>query len=214
MMNPNVELSVMEAVAQFFIYAMAAVFAENAVLFRALGVSRLIKLVNDPEVRTWQYCIPVIFVQLISAPLGWFAQNWIYPFFVRVLPIWFQPAALRPIIFVSCSLIAMGIVWWLTGFSKSKDAYREQLPAATFNCLVLGTLLIAANQNYTLLQSIAFGLGSGIGYLLAVLVVDEGRRRLRSKDIPGIFRGLPSSLIYIGILSLAIYGLLGSGNML
>ena len=45
------------------------------------------------------------------------------------------------IIFVSCSLIAMGIVWWLTGFSKSKDAYREQLPAATFNCLVLGTLL-------------------------------------------------------------------------
>ena len=46
--------------------------------------------------------------------------------------------------------------------------------------------------------------------LPAVLVVDEGRRRLRSKDIPHIFRGLPSVLIYIGILSLAIYGLVGT----
>ena len=55
-----------------------------------------------------------------------------------------------------------------------------------------------------------FGFGSGVGYLVAVLVVDEGRRRLRSKDIPHIFRGLPSVLIYIGILSLAIYGLVGT----
>ena len=75
---------------------------------------------------------------------------------------------------------------------------------------VLGTLLVAASQNYNLLQSIGFGFGSGVGYLVAVLVVDEGRRRLRSKDIPHIFRGLPSVLIYIGILSLAIYGLVGT----
>lgn len=81
---------------------------------------------------------------------------------------------------------------------------------ATFNCCVLGTLLVAASQNYNLLQSIGFGFGSGVGYLVAVLVVDEGRRRLRSKDIPHIFRGLPSVLIYIGILSLAIYGLVGT----
>ena len=93
---------------------------------------------------------------------------------------------------------------------KSRDACREQLPGATFNCCVLGTLLVAASQNYNLLQSIGFGFGSGVGYLVAVLVVDEGRRRLRSKDIPHIFRGLPSVLIYIGILSLAIYGLVGT----
>ena len=74
---------------------------------------------------------------------------------------------------------------------------------------MLGTLLVAASQNYNLLQSIGFGFGSGVGYLVAVLVVDEGRR-LRSKDIPHIFRGLPSVLIYIGILSLAIYGLVGT----
>ncbi|WP_270762338.1 hypothetical protein [Gemmiger qucibialis] len=38
---------------------------------------------------------------------------------------------------------------------------------------MLGTLLVAASQNYNLLQSIGFGFGSGVGYLVAVLVVDE-----------------------------------------
>ena len=74
----------------------------------------------------------------------------------------------------------------------------------------MGSEMCIRDRNYNLLQSIGFGFGSGVGYLVAVLVVDEGRRRLRSKDIPHIFRGLPSVLIYIGILSLAIYGLVGT----
>lgn len=205
------ELSVLQAVAQFLTYAVIAVFAENAVFFRALGVSRLNKLVNDPKISTWQYCIPIILVQTLSAPMGWAVQNMVFPALTRTLPDWLPANALRPLLFLTCSLIAMGIVWVILGvFPKSRDACREQLPAATFNCCVLGTLLIAASQNYSLLQSVGFGLGSGVGYLVAVLVVDEGRRRLRSKDIPHIFRGLPSVLIYIGILSLAIYGLVGT----
>ena len=194
--NASAELSVLQAVAQFLTYAVMAVFAENAVFFRALGVSRLNKLVNDPKISTWQYCIPIILVQTISAPMGWAAQSLTLPALAKVLPGWLPVNALRPLVFLNCSLIAMGIVW--------------QLPGATFNCCVLGTLLVAASQNYNLLQSIGFGFGSGVGYLVAVLVVDEGRRRLRSKDIPHIFRGLPSVLIYIGILSLAIYGLVGT----
>ena len=68
--NASAELSVLQAVAQFLTYAVMAVFAENAVFFRALGVSRLNKLVNDPKISTWQYCIPIILVQTISAPMG------------------------------------------------------------------------------------------------------------------------------------------------
>lgn len=52
--NASAELSVLQAVAQFLTYAVMAVFAENAVFFRALGVSRLNKLVNDPKISTWQ----------------------------------------------------------------------------------------------------------------------------------------------------------------
>ena len=105
----------------------------------------------------------------------------------------------------------MAAVWLLLGLLPAawRRPCREQLPIATCTCSVLGTLLLCAGQNYSLLQSTAFGLGSGLGYLFAVLVVDEGRRRLGSKDVPAAFRGLPSSLIYIGVLSLALYALVG-----
>ena len=132
--NASTELSVLQAVAQFLTYAVMAVFAENAVFFRALGVSRLNKLVNDPKISTWQYCIPIILVQTISAPMGWAAQSLTLPALAKVLPGWLPVNALRPLVFLNCSLIAMGIVWLLLGLlPKSRDACREQLPGATFN---------------------------------------------------------------------------------
>ena len=82
--NASAELSVLQAVAQFLTYAVMAVFAENAVFFRALGVSRLNKLVNDPKISTWQYCIPIILVQTISAPMGWAAQSLALPALAKV----------------------------------------------------------------------------------------------------------------------------------
>lgn len=213
MVTGSIEMTVFQAIGQFVSYAILAIFAENVVFSRALGVSRLTKLVSDPDVKTWQFCIPVVLVQLLSAPAGWAAHNILFDWIRTWLPAWMPIAALRPVVYLTCAAVAMGVVWQLLSVfpAEQRAAFREQLPLATCNCCVLGTLLICANQNYTLLQYVAFGLGSGVGYLVAVLVVDEGRRRLRSKDIPAVFRGLPSYLIYIGILSLAIYGLVGHG---
>ena len=212
MAKVSAELTVAQAVVQFISYAVVAVLAENVIFSRALGVSRLLKLVDDPRTSTWQYCLPIILVQLLSAPLAWAAHNLFFPWLRPQLPDWLPIASLRPLVYITCALFAAGVVWLLLGLIPSRSwrtACRTQLPLAATNSSVLGTLLICANQNYTLLQSVAFGLGSGVGYLVAVFIVDEGRRRLRSKDVPSIFQGLPASLIYIGILSLAIYGLLG-----
>ena len=46
-------------------------------------------------------------------------------------------------------------------------------------------------------------------YVLAVQVVTEGQRKLQSDAVPATFRGLPITLLYIGILALAIYGFTG-----
>ena len=54
----------------------------------------------------------------------------------------------------------------------------------------------------------------GLGYVLAVLLVTEARHRLRSKAIPKAFRGLPITLVYIGVLALAIYGFTGHSVIL
>ena len=105
----------------------------------------------------------------------------------------------------------MTVTWLLLGVlpRKLRTGCRSELSLATCSTAVVGTLLICANQNYTILQCVAFSLGSGLGFVFAVFIVREGRRRLRSKAIPSIFQGLPATMIYIGVLSLAIYALVG-----
>ena len=129
---------------------------------------------------------------------------------------WLPISALRPVVYLTCGVGAMAVTWLLLSLlpRKLRQSCRSQLSLATCSTVMLGTLLISSNQNYTLAQSIAFGLGSGLGYAFIVFIVREGRRRLRSKAVPAIFQGLPSSMIYIGVLSLAIYALVGHSVVL
>lgn len=197
-------LDVLKPLGTFFLYAVIAVFAQNAVFSRALGVSRLVKLVDDTTVDSLTFGALLCFIQIISAPLAFFSNMLISP-----LPF---KAYIRPLVLVLCSAVAFFIVLGFLVFVFKLESAKNVvaiLPMATFNCCILGTLFITTTQNFTLLQTIGFALGSGFGYILAVMVVTEGQRKLRGRSIPSTFKGLPITLLYIGILSLAIYGFTG-----
>lgn len=212
MLTASIELQpILNGVTQFISYMLLAVFAENVILARALGVTRLIKLVPDHRAQVWGFCLPLLIVITAAAPLGWAAHNLFFPWLRDYLPDWLPISALRPIVYLTCAVLAMAVTWLLLGVlpRKLRTGCRSELSLATCSTAVVGTLLICANQNYTILQCVAFSLGSGLGFVFAVFIVREGRRRLRSKAIPSIFQGLPATMIYIGVLSLAIYALVG-----
>ena len=197
-------IEVLKALSVFFAYAVMAVFAQNAVFTRALGVSRLVKLVDDTTVDSLTFGALLCAVQLISAPLGYFVNLWLaqYPYRMYI----------RPLVMVLCSTVAFFIVLLVVVVFFRLHGAREivaVLPMATFNTCLLGTLLISSVQNFNFAQTLGFALGSGIGYVLAVVVVMGGEKRLESEKIPAMFRGLPITLLYIGILALAIYGFTG-----
>ena len=83
------------------------------------------------------------------------------------------------------------------------------LSLATFNCAVLGSVMLAAMQSYTFAQYMGFGFGTGIGFTVAYWLVVEGRKRTELSSLPKSFRGGPAMILYIGIMSLAFYGLSG-----
>ena len=193
----------------FFGYALLAVFAQNAIFTRALGVSRLVQLVADDRTSSTLFCVMLCIVQVLVAPLAWYAGSWIAP-----LP---NRAQLRPLVYVAsigAACILLHLVLTLLRHFPHRDALLRILPLAGLNSCVLGTVLVERTQSFTLMQSLGFGLGSGLGYVLAVLLVTEARHRLRSKAIPEAFRGLPITLIYIGVLALAIYGFTGHSVIL
>ncbi|MDD3428390.1 MAG: Rnf-Nqr domain containing protein [Oscillospiraceae bacterium] len=196
---------VLKALGTFFLYAVVAMFAQNAVFSRALGVSRLVKMVDDPTIDTFIFGAMLTAVQLISTPLAWYAN-------LLMAPLGSWRPLVRPLIFVLCSGIGFFVVlFFIATVLKQVDAKNAiaALPMATFNCSVLGTMLIAATQNFTLLQTMGFALGSSAGYVLAVMVATEAQRKLQSRAVPACFKGLPITLIYIGVLALAIYGFTG-----
>ena len=195
---------VLKALGPFFFYAVVGVFAQNAVFTRALGVSRIVKLADDPEVDSLTFGVLLCSVQLISAPMAYFVNLWLSEQ-------WYS-TYVRPLVLVMCSAVAFFIVLLLVVLlvrsSGAKDIVAV-LPMATFNTCILGTLLIGTTRHFDLLQTMGFALGSGVGYVLAVLVVREGARKMDNEDVPATFRGLPVTLLYIGILALAIYGFTG-----
>lgn len=199
---------VLHLVGVFFSYAVLAIFAQNAVFTRSLGVSRLVQLVGDERTSSWWFALMLCITQVLVAPLAYFAGSFIAP-----LP---NRAQLRPVMYLTC--IAAVCLFELLVLKLAKGPRSGQLirilPVAAVNSGVLGTVLVERTQSFTLEQSLGFGLGSGLGYLLAVMLVTEADRRLRSEAIPEAFRGLPITLIYIGVLALAIYGFTGHSVIL
>ncbi len=199
---------VLHLVGVFFNYAVLAIFAQNAVFTRSLGVSRLVQLVGDERTSSWWFALMLCITQVLVAPLVYFAGSFIAP-----LP---NRAQLRPVMYLTC--IAAVCLFELLVLKLAKGPRSGQLirilPIAAVNSGVLGTVLVERTQSFTLEQSLGFGLGSGLGYLLAVMLVTEAQNRLRSRAIPEAFRGLPVTLIYIGVLALAIYGFTGHSVIL
>ena len=199
---------VLHLVGVAFGYAVLAIFAQNAVFTRGLGVSRLVQLVGDERTSSWWFALMLCITQLLVAPLAFYAGRFLAP-----LP---NRAQLRPLVYLAC--IAVVCLFELLVLKAAKGPRSGQLirilPLAAVNSGVLGTVLVERTQSFTLEQSIGFGLGSGLGYLLAVMLVTEAQNRLRSKAIPEAFRGLPITLIYIGVLALAIYGFTGHSVIL
>lgn len=199
---------VLHLVGIFFNYAVLAIFAQNAVFTRSLGVSRLVQLVGDERTSSWWFALMLCITQVLVAPLAYFAGSFIAP-----LP---NRAQLRPVMYLTC--IAAVCLFELLVLKLAKGPRSGQLirilPVAAVNSGVLGTVLVERTQSFTLEQSLVFGLGSGLGYLLAVMLVTEAQNRLRSRAIPEAFRGLPVTLIYIGVLALAIYGFTGHSVIL
>lgn len=199
---------VLHLVGAFFSYAVLAIFAQNAVFTRSLGVSRLVQLVGDERTSSWWFALMLCITQVLVAPLVYFAGSFIAP-----LP---NRAQLRPVMYLTC--IAAVCLFELLVLKLAKGPRSGQLirilPIAAVNSGVLGTVLVERTQSFTLEQSLGFGLGSGLGYLLAVMLVTEAQNRLRSRAIPEAFRGLPITLIYIGVLALAIYGFTGHSVIL
>ncbi len=83
------------------------------------------------------------------------------------------------------------------------------LALITTNCIILAVPLINVGERYTFLESIFFGLGSGLGFALALILLASIREKLDLADVPRPFRGMPIAWIVASLIALAFAGFAG-----
>ncbi len=89
------------------------------------------------------------------------------------------------------------------------DALGVYLPLITTNCAVLGVALINAQKSYGFVTSIVNGLGTGVGFLIAIVIMAGIRERMEYNDIPESFKGMPIVLVTAGLMAIAFMGFSG-----
>ena len=188
----------------FLSICVAAITIQNTVFARALGVSRLISLVDDTP-STAIFGVELTAVMVLGSIFNYFANAYLIKNSALV-------SYLRPLAMILCMSLAYLIVFVLkvkfAPYDKVTKA-ADTLPLATFNCVSAGTLMVSVSTQYDLFETICFSFAAAIGYVLAVVLVTEGQRKIQSVKTPVAFRGLPVTLLYLAGLAMAIYGLTG-----
>ena len=76
------------------------------------------------------------------------------------------------------------------------------LPLITVNCAILGASLFMVNRSYNFGESVVYGIGSGVGWAIAIVVLAGIREKLKYSDIPKGLEGLGITFITVGLMSL------------
>lgn len=76
------------------------------------------------------------------------------------------------------------------------------LPLITVNCAILGASIFMVNRDYNFSESLVYGIGSGVGWAIAIVLLAGIREKLKYSDVPEGLRGLGITFITVGLMSL------------
>ena len=92
---------------------------------------------------------------------------------------------------------------------KLYDALGVYLPLITTNCAVLGVVLLNVQNSYNILESVANGFATSVGFTLAICILAGIRERIDESEVPLPLRGMPIVMITAGLMSIAFIGFAG-----
>ncbi|MBQ4464862.1 MAG: hypothetical protein II916_02725 [Oscillospiraceae bacterium] len=205
--------------------AIFSLLTTNLIYTRALGTSTMIAAAKNSSRLPVLALLMTLFsvgaclgMQLICYPLG-LAGLLAYPYSLGL-----------PLVYTTVIGVLYLLVLLMLGalFRRKASGYKKYVHLSAFNCAVMGTLYLAFAPNgltQTLAEpptvrlfglmdgnmaspvtAVVFGLQEGLGFLLAALMLSGVRERLyEEREIPAAFRGLPAVMVFIGIISMAVY---------
>lgn len=179
----------------------ASIFTSNMIFSNFLGMCSFIAVSKEIETATG-LGIAVTFVLTITTIINFF----LYKLVVR-----FNIEYLRYIIFIISiaafvQLLEMILEKYIPNLYYALGIF---LALITVNCAILGVSLFMVIRNYNFLQTVGFAIGSGLGWMLAIVSMAGIRSKIKDTSVPVGLQGSPLTLIITGIMAMAFIGFSG-----
>lgn len=189
-------------ISQAFVVAVSAIFTQNILLAYFLGLCPFIGV--SREIRAaFGLGLAVIFVLTSTTLLNWVAYHYVL-----------VPLGLEFFRFILFIIIIAAFVQFVEMVIERYSPFLYQqlgvfLPLITVNCAILGAALFMVIRDYTFIVTIGWGLGSSLGWFLAIMAMSGIRQKLANDRIPRGLQGPGITLIIAGLMALAFIGFTG-----
>jgi len=194
--------------------ATKAIFVENMALAYFLGMCSFLAVSKKTETAVG-LGFAVIFVLGITTPLNQLlvsgllepgALTWLSEDFADIDLSFLSFLALIGTIAAAVQIVEMILDRYSPELYNALGVF---LPLIAVNCAILGASLFMQERDYTLGEATVFGLGSGIGWALAVVALAAIREKIRYSNVPGPLRGLGITFITVGLMSVGFMAFAG-----
>ena len=195
-----------EQFTDLFVIFFATIFINNIVLTYFLGICPFVAISKEIPTALGMG-MAVIFVMFTTMAINW-------PLYHLILvPCKVEYLQLLVFIFVIATFVQIVEIFIDRYLPVLYVAMGVFLPLITVNCAILGVSLFAIIRNYSFPQCLAFALGSGIGWMLAITAMAGIRQKLRFSRVPKGLQGPGITMYIAGIMALAFMGFTGIVNM-
>ncbi|MFP4533865.1 MAG: NADH:ubiquinone reductase (Na(+)-transporting) subunit E [Desulfobacterales bacterium] len=183
-----------------------SVFAGNILLAYFLGMCSFLAVSRNLEASIG-LGFAVIFVLSITVPLNWLIFRYLLaPDALEWAGLGgFNLSFLKLIVFIAViAAMVQAIEMIIDRFSAALYANLGIfLPLIAVNCAILGGSLFMVERNYTFMESVVYGFGSGVGWMLAIVAMAAVRLKLRYADLPQGLEGFAITMIVTGLMAMA-----------
>ena len=192
----------MSEATKIILIAVSAALVNNVVLSQFLGLCPFLGVSKNMKSAAGMG-IAVIFVIAISSAVA----SLIYQFILVPCHIeYLQTIVFILVIAALVQFVEMVMKKTMPALHKTLGVY---LPLITTNCAVLGVALNNVTDNYNFLESVINGVGTAVGFTIAIVILAGVREKIEDNDIPVPFQGMPIVLLTAGLMSIAFMGFAG-----
>ncbi len=189
-----------------------AIFVENMALAFFLGMCTFLAVSKKVDTALG-LGIAVVVVQTITVPVNYLIYNYILKkgalAWAGLAGVDLSFVGLISYIGVIAAMVQILEMFLDKYVPKLYNALGVFLPLITVNCAILAGSLFMVERNFNFGESVVFGLGSGVGWALAIVALAGIREKLAFSDVPAGLRGLGITFITVGLMAMAFMSFSG-----